>query len=171
MVSGLAGEPEVQYPGPTAYARKEQRKHARVGLRFTTQMLVIENGRATKPTEIHVRDISAAGMGIIHHKKMSTRSQFVIELPMQDGKALQVLCQVINCRPLDDQLFGIGASIISTRTEVAGSFPTWALVQQMHAEPAAAPAVPRANVPLPPPVNPAIAAQAAAIRKKMFDGQ
>ncbi len=91
------------------------RQSQRVGVRFPAQIMIIENGKVARQDQIHVRDISAMGIGIIHNLKMAVKQQFIIEMPLEEGGSRRILCEVKNCRRLADDLFGIGASFIAAK--------------------------------------------------------
>jgi hypothetical protein len=91
------------------------RQSQRVGVRFPAQIMIVEGGKVVRHEQIHVRDVSAMGIGIIHNLKMAPKQQFIIELPLEEGGSRRILCEVKNCRRLADDLFGIGAQFIAAK--------------------------------------------------------
>ena len=141
------------------------RQSQRVGVRFPANILILEGGKVARTDQIHVRDISALGIGIIHNLKMALKQQFIIEMPLEEGGMRRILCEVKNCRRLADDLFGIGASFIAAKAFDAK--PT-APAPSAQAPPQTAPAASASAEASAAKLSSALDARAAEIRRKMF---
>lgn len=64
-----------------------------------------------RPVSVAVRDLSAAGIGIIHTHRLEQREQFILRIPAVPGvlSASAVLCTVAHCRPVGLGIYMIGA--------------------------------------------------------------
>lgn len=64
-----------------------------------------------RPVSVAVRDLSAAGIGIIHTHRLEQREQFILRIPAGHVATLAnaVLCTVAHCRPVGLGVYMIGA--------------------------------------------------------------
>jgi hypothetical protein len=90
----------------------EQRRQPRLGLRARATVIPLSEGSHPAAITIQVRDISAAGIGFLHDKKMSLDEQFALVLPRTGDTPSVVLCSVAFWQPLARELYAIGARFI-----------------------------------------------------------
>jgi hypothetical protein len=90
-------------------AEADQRRSPRFGLR--AQATIIPLCETSHPTAItiQVRDLSPAGIGFLHERKMSLDEQFALVLPRTGDTPSVVLCSVAFWQPLAGDLYAIGA--------------------------------------------------------------
>jgi hypothetical protein len=83
----------------------ERRAEPRVGLRVRAEIL-LPGGGASK-LGVWVRDVSAAGIGILCEKEFEPGDTFALVLGPDASNLAH--CTVKNCRKIDGRLFGTGA--------------------------------------------------------------
>jgi hypothetical protein len=99
---------------------RASREH-RVNLNMQALMSPFENGVAGPMHVVTVRDISpGGGVCILEHEEMERGRQFVLQVPRRAGKALTMLCTVMDCRRMDDAQFRIGAKFETKVTQTTG---------------------------------------------------
>src|SRR5688572_10505639 len=86
----------------------EQRGAPRVGVRVGVDVyLEAEDGE--RGVGVTVRDISAAGISLIHREAIPRGTVFAMRLPRRDGKVMGLCCTVKHCRKVADRVYSIGA--------------------------------------------------------------
>lgn len=90
-------------------AAQDQRRAPRQGLR--ARATIIPLCESSHPTAlcVQVRDLSPAGVGFLHDKKMALDEQFALVLPRAGDNPSVVLCSVAFWQPLARDLYAIGA--------------------------------------------------------------
>jgi len=91
----------------------ERRTAPRFASLAVADLYQIEGGAVQPPVKAAVRDVSANGIGIYQTECMSEGQQFIISLPRQGAKPLQILCVVVRTYPIAEKLFVTGASFMA----------------------------------------------------------
>src|SRR5690348_11060532 len=79
----------------------EKRKHPRVGLRTTLEILQcpeIGERIVPPPAVVSVRDLSADGIGFVSPRSMAANAQFVAEFARSEDTKLRVQYRVAYCK-------------------------------------------------------------------------
>ncbi len=111
LASALRGQANTPKRGAKG---AEARQHLRVGVRILTSALLVRNGKAGGLLTIHIRDISPQGLGLTTDQDLIDKQRFIIELPLEAGGKRRILCEVKNRRRLGPNLFGYGATFLSS---------------------------------------------------------
>jgi hypothetical protein len=107
---------------------RNKRSTPRVGMRtlVTLKPLGLQ-GQKNRPTlTARVRDISPRGLGLLCDHALPVNSHFAIRLSGRSGKSgnsgdLNIVCMVQYCKPLAENLYGIGASVRTVRSATGRS--------------------------------------------------
>ena len=96
----------------------EKRAGPRVGLRCRLSIRSYRNGKVEEtPTMVWLRDLSAAGIGIVHSTCMEDGDAFVAEFPLRNNRCLGVLYKVVHYKTLAKNLYSIGAMLEKIMTD------------------------------------------------------
>jgi hypothetical protein len=92
----------------------DKRSKPRVGVRNRVKLRLLGThaGQPIKEIEVTVRDLSADGIGLLHHERLPVKSLFGIGLPVYGQRDLMAVYKVRHCDPLDAQLFRIGGVLV-----------------------------------------------------------
>lgn len=90
----------------------DKRKAARMRRDGKIQLTPCARGVLDKPIQVRLKDLSATGIGFTHTQKFEAGSQFVINLPQQDGTSKTLLYTVRRCEPASG-LNTVGAELTS----------------------------------------------------------
>jgi hypothetical protein len=115
IVNGLEQRVETVTEG-------EQRRRPRLGLRASGTLIPLSDSANPSAIAIEIRDVSSAGIGFLHNKKMSLDEQFALVLPRTGDTPSVVLCAVAFWQPLARNLFAIGGRFIRVLRD-GGSVP------------------------------------------------
>jgi hypothetical protein len=95
----------------------ERRRDARVPWRYPR--LVLEIGEGPEATTDIVtavtRNISKGGMSFLFHHTLFPRQHLAVIIPTPNRPSWPLKARVIRCRPVDPQIFEIGARFFGTR--------------------------------------------------------
>lgn len=86
----------------------DQRRRPRAGLDARATVIPL-SGTHPATLSVDVRDLSAAGVGFLHSRKMDLDEQFALLLPRPDDSPAILLCHVSWWQPLARDVFAIGA--------------------------------------------------------------
>jgi hypothetical protein len=108
--------------GAGAAAPDRRRREPRVGVRAPVTLIPLTNdaGLGAAPVAVHVRDLSAGGIGFLHSTKISLDAQFVALLPHGAGDSVAVLCEVAYYQPMGEKVFSVGARFVRVLRQPAG---------------------------------------------------
>ena len=113
-------------PAPTAHAAgasdaaaSDRRRYPRVPHHAAFGIRPLLNDGVGAPVTVVLQDLSAAGMGVIHSQAMRVGDQYQVPL-IRDGVAepLSLVCTVVRCEQMDDELFCIGFEFNSSAQAV-----------------------------------------------------
>src|SRR4051812_7716454 len=80
----------------------ERRQHPRVGLRAKVTMIALSaTGQVSAPQPVWVRDLSDGGIGLVVTRPMTRGDLFIIRFKEDALGNVCLLCQVMQCRPVD----------------------------------------------------------------------
>ena len=88
----------------------DMRLSGRVGL---TALATIATAAEPKDHPIRIRDLSKAGVGLLHHAPLEVGQAFVLRIAQARSRAAEISCQVIHCRSVSGGLYCIGAKFTS----------------------------------------------------------
>ena len=101
-------------------AMVDRRKCMRVPHAAAFQLRPLLNNGIGEPVTVVLQDLSATGMGIIHSHAMACGEQF--QIPLSTATALSLICTVVRCEKMDEELYSIGFEFNSSAAAVdAGS--------------------------------------------------
>ncbi|MGA2232152.1 MAG: hypothetical protein ABSH22_14745, partial [Tepidisphaeraceae bacterium] len=91
-----------------------KRNNARAGVRkyVTIKPLTPRNAPPVPSVQVLVRDLSAEGIGLIHHETLPTNSLFAIRLPIYGTRLITAIYIVKHCDELEKDLYRIGAALL-----------------------------------------------------------
>lgn len=87
----------------------EKRSAPRVGVRVGVELYVESEEGESAAVPVTVRDISAAGISLVHREAIPRGTVFAMRLPRRDGKMVALCCTVKHCRRVADRVYSIGA--------------------------------------------------------------
>jgi PilZ domain len=134
----------------------DKRRSPRVGLRGQVPLTLLakDDGNAPQTYMVSVRDLSPDGIGIMHHLPLASGTHFAIRLPSRDHRDLSAVYIVKHCKPLEKDLFGIGAHLLKLHDPGAAytsaKKKAEAAAKKSEASPAAEKATAAAKAPDPP---------------------
>ncbi len=88
------------------------RRAARVTIRARISIAACNDTQREAPTIVSVRDLSVRGIGFLHDKLLPVGQQLIVYLNRKNEEPLAVLCGVVHCRTLEENLHSIGAEFI-----------------------------------------------------------
>jgi hypothetical protein len=91
--------------------QQDKRSSPRVGIRMQVTIVPCLQGVPVTPHLVWVRDVSAHGMGLIHHEPLPIGSYFLALFQRKGGERLTVLYKVASCSRLSTQQTLIGGQI------------------------------------------------------------
>jgi len=95
-----------------AAAKEENRRAPRTAKNGKMRIILVQDGVAGQHLVCGMRDASATGIGLIHHRAMKTGSQFIVPLPASaQGQEMGLLYAVVYCRPLPGRQYHVGAQL------------------------------------------------------------
>ena len=98
----------------------DRRKAVRVPHRATFHIRPVLNNGVGEAITVVLQDLSTTGMGIIHPQPMACGEQF--QIPLSAASALSLICTVVRCEKMDEELFSIGFEFNSSAAAIdAGS--------------------------------------------------
>jgi hypothetical protein len=71
-----------------------------------------ETDSSAPEEQVTLKDISARGFCFLHASELARDTRIVAHLRDDGGSEAAVLCKVVNCRPLADGHYAIGASFV-----------------------------------------------------------
>ena len=95
---------------PKGEDKRDKRQQPRVGFTGFAEIVLCAPGSSRKPILVRVRDLSNSGIGVLHHKAIAVGEQFVLNLNTASPSDTALLCTVMRCQRIEENLFGIGAS-------------------------------------------------------------
>ena len=96
----------------------EKRAGPRVGLRCRLSIRHFKNGRADEtPTMVWLRDLSAAGIGVVHSQYLEEGQAFIAEFPLRNSRCLGVMYKVVHTKTISKNLHSIGAMLERVMTD------------------------------------------------------
>jgi PilZ domain-containing protein len=94
----------------------EKRERPRVGLSARITLRVMAVGRPEQSISVYLRDISKAGIGIVHKEALSVGTQLALALSTKGStRSQEVMYTVARCYGVGDGLFAIGARISTVK--------------------------------------------------------
>ena len=91
-----------------ARGERDKRGAPRVGVRVGVDVY-LESEEGERGVGVTVRDISAAGISLVHREAIAQGTVFAMRLPRRDGKMMGLCCTVKHCRRVGDGVYSIGA--------------------------------------------------------------
>lgn len=80
----------------------ERRQAPRVGLRAKVTLITLSpTGQQGPPQAVWVRDLSEGGIGLVVTRAMARGDYFIIKFKEDSLSKVCLLCQVMQCRPLE----------------------------------------------------------------------
>jgi hypothetical protein len=101
----------------------DQRRRSRAGLDSDASIIPLANGDGPGATTVSVRDVSASGIGFLHHRCMALDEEFALLLPQADDTPAIILCSVIFWQPLVPGIFAIGARFVRVLRDAVRPLP------------------------------------------------
>jgi hypothetical protein len=97
-------------PSPSSLASAaDRRRFPRIPHRAAFHVRPLLNDGVGVPIEVVLQDLSAAGMGVIHSQAMRVGDQYQVPLTREGAaEPLSLVCTVVRCERMDDELFSIG---------------------------------------------------------------
>ena len=117
------------YP-PPANARRstaesamiDRRRAVRVPHRAAFQIRPLLHDGVGAAVTVVLEDLSAGGMGVIHSHALRCGEQYQVPLTREVDEGLSLICTVVRCEQLDEELFNIGFEFNSSAAAIdAGS--------------------------------------------------
>ncbi len=104
LTLSLGGGSAPEYAG-------EHRGDPRLGLIGRAMIIPCPARCGRRPVSVAVRDLSAAGIGIVHTNRLERGEQFILRIPAAAGGSptSAVLCTIAHCRPVGLGVYMIGA--------------------------------------------------------------
>src|SRR5436305_10792451 len=78
----------------------DHRRQPRAGLDCDASIIPLGYTERPGAINVSVRDVSAAGIGFLHDRRMALDEEFALVLPQEDDTPAIVLCSVIFWQPL-----------------------------------------------------------------------
>jgi len=85
------------------------RRAARVSRQAQLSIVPIKNGRPGTGMTVRVKDLSSRGIGFVHDKRMKQASQFLLRMTREELPPIEILCTVVHCAQLSNEIWSIGA--------------------------------------------------------------
>lgn len=102
-------------------ALTDRRRAIRVPHRAAFQVRPLLSDGVGEPITVILQDLSATGMGVIHSQPLRCGEQFQVPLN-REGAGMSLVCTVVRCEQLDDELYNIGFHFNSSAAAIdAGS--------------------------------------------------
>jgi hypothetical protein len=116
LVTTLSGEPLSDSKG-------ENRRAARVERQIQISIVPIVDGAPGAAASVRVRNLSSRGIGLERGQRMAVGSQFLVRLARDVLGPIELLCTVVHCTGLGDDIWAIGAEFtcVSPAAQVANS--------------------------------------------------
>jgi hypothetical protein len=86
-----------------------QRRAARVSRQAQLSIATIKNGRPETATTVRVKDLSSRGIGFIHDRRLKESSQFVMRMTREELPPIEILCTVVHCAQVSNEIWSVGA--------------------------------------------------------------
>jgi hypothetical protein len=92
----------------------DKRRSPRVGVRGHVTIVPLPKNPSNETLSVILRNISAQGMAILHHKPMDAGQRFILRLEAQSHSAQTqaIVCTVVRCHALEDSLYEIGVEFV-----------------------------------------------------------
>jgi len=87
---------------------QEGRRFTRLDVQTAVSVATLADNRVVRPFSALTRDISAQGIGLLQCMSLEYRQQVLLCLPCHK-EMLYLLARIAFCRPLAEELFGVGA--------------------------------------------------------------
>ena len=101
-------------------AMVDRRKSIRTTHQAAFSIRPILNDGIGKPVLVVLQDLSNTGMGIIHSHPMGCGEHY--QIPLEAGSNLSLVCTVVRCEKMDEDLYSIGFEFNSCAAAIeAGS--------------------------------------------------
>ena len=100
----------------------DRRKCVRVPHRAVFNLRPLLRDGVGEPVSVVLQDFSASGIGVIHSAPMACGEQYQIPLTAASAASLSLICTVVRCEKMDEELFSIGFEFNSSAAAIdAGS--------------------------------------------------
>ena len=111
--------PAPQARGVGEATVSDRRRYPRVPHHAAFSIRPLLNDGIGGPVMVVLQDLSAMGMGVIHSQAMRVGDQYQVPL-IREGVAepLSLVCTVVRCEQMDDELFCIGFEFNSSAQAV-----------------------------------------------------
>jgi hypothetical protein len=108
-------------------AASDDRGEVRAGLVGQAIIIPCPARCGRRPVSVAVRDLSSAGLSVIHTQRLDGGEQFILRLP-PGARGAAVLCTVVHCRPLALGVYALAARfadlIEGSATRATGDTPS-----------------------------------------------
>ena len=91
---------------------EKRRRAIRVKHRDAVTIIPCHEPNARTSQQATMTDFSSRGVALQFWARLPAREHFILVLPSESGKALQLLCEVAHCRERPDGTFAIGAEFV-----------------------------------------------------------
>lgn len=79
-------------------------------------LIVAASGQKPLQLTLTLRDISAAGMSVMHNQRFEKGAKMILQLPKDDGTTLLAVYEVRRCVLAAPNLFLIGATLLEMKS-------------------------------------------------------
>lgn len=104
----IAGEVDAQTP-----QADDRRRRPRIGRCAQVVIYPCMNGVIDVAMPVGVGDISATGICILQYRRLENGQKFILEMKLQDEQVVRIMCQVKYSRPVNEDLFAMGAEFVA----------------------------------------------------------
>lgn len=104
----IAGEMGGQTP-----QADDRRRRPRIGRCAGAVIYPCRNGVIDVAMPVGVGDVSATGICILQYRLLENGQKFILELKTRDEQVVRILCQVKYSRPVNEDLFAMGAEFVA----------------------------------------------------------
>jgi hypothetical protein len=103
----------------TADGQTGNRRAARVTRQAQLSIVPIRNGRPGTALTVRVKDLSSRGVGFVHDKRMKAASQFLLRMTREELPPIEILCTVVHCAQVSNEIWSIGAEFTCVAPDAA----------------------------------------------------
>ena len=105
--------PPATNPAPRAMSKTkkkgaDRRRSPRREVNKTAELIVCPASSRTAPIKVNIRDISATGVGLMHHEPLPLGQKYVVREPSVIPRSQPCLYTVVRADPVGEGKFSIG---------------------------------------------------------------
>lgn len=95
--------------GAATAGEEDHRRATRVSRQVQITIVEIAKGVPQAPTTVRVKNLSSRGLGFVRDRAMATGSQFLVHITRELLTPIELLCTVVHCRQLSNEIYSVGA--------------------------------------------------------------